>query len=105
MGVEFPQTQFDVRKDHTPGENIGQNAAGIISINGHGVDGVAGHLLKLRATIKEQPFALIGRQTVEVVENNQKSIRLSGLVKRIADTATGTAIGNPADVEAFKASA
>ena len=27
---------------------------------------------------------------------------LSGLVKRIADSATGTAIGTPADVEAFK---
>ena len=29
---------------------------------------------------------------------------LSGLVKRIADNATGTAIGAPADIEAFKAS-
>ena len=28
---------------------------------------------------------------------------LSGLVKRIADGATGTAIGTPDDVEAFKA--
>ena len=28
---------------------------------------------------------------------------LSGLVKRIADGATGTAIGSPADVETFKA--
>jgi [acyl-carrier-protein] S-malonyltransferase len=27
---------------------------------------------------------------------------LSGLVKRIADTATGTAIGTPADIEAFR---
>jgi [acyl-carrier-protein] S-malonyltransferase len=27
---------------------------------------------------------------------------LSGLVKRIADTATGTAIGTPADIETFK---
>lgn len=28
---------------------------------------------------------------------------LSGLVKRIADTATGTAVGSPADIEAFRA--
>jgi [acyl-carrier-protein] S-malonyltransferase len=28
---------------------------------------------------------------------------LSGLVKRIADTAAGTAIGTPADIEAFRA--
>ena len=30
---------------------------------------------------------------------------LSGLVKRIADSATGTAVGTPADVEAFRAQA
>jgi [acyl-carrier-protein] S-malonyltransferase len=28
---------------------------------------------------------------------------LSGLVKRIADTATGTAVNSPADIEAFAA--
>ena len=49
----------------------------VIGIDGNGIDGVASHLLKLRAVLEEKPLALVGWESVEIVENNQELVGLS----------------------------
>src|SRR5206468_2593582 len=78
----LPHAQLDVGKDHPTGENIAQNPPVVIRIDGYGIDGVASHLLKLRPVLEEKPFALVGWQAVELVENNQELVRLSRVAKR-----------------------